>query len=94
MQTIIDAITLYASNASGVYVCGGGVHNHQLMQTLQSQLSGITVASTADLGIDPDWVEAAAFAWLAYRTLHQQTGNLPSVTGADHAVILGGLYSA
>jgi len=94
VKTIIDAMTLFAPKASGVYVCGGGVHNHQLMQVLQTQISEATVSSSADLGIDPDWVEAAAFAWLAYRTVHQQTGNLPSVTGADHAVILGGVYSA
>jgi len=47
------------------------------------------VATTEKLGIHPDWVEAMAFAWLAYRNTHQQTGNLPSVTGATKATILG-----
>lgn len=91
--SIADAIALYAPAATHVYVCGGGVHNTQLMQSLQTQLSPASITSTSELGLDPDWVEAAAFAWLASRTIRQQTGNLPSVTGAKHAVILGAIYS-
>jgi anhydro-N-acetylmuramic acid kinase len=49
------------------------------------------VQTTEALGVHPDWVEAMAFAWLAYRHTHQLSGNLPSVTGADAAVILGKL---
>ncbi|MFT7235850.1 MAG: anhydro-N-acetylmuramic acid kinase [Methylophagaceae bacterium] len=93
-RTIMDTLSLYASNAQAVYVCGGGVHNRELMLSLQSQLNGIIISGTSVLGIDPDWVEAAAFGWLAYRTLHQKTGSLPSVTGAKHATILGGIYCA
>jgi anhydro-N-acetylmuramic acid kinase len=37
-------------------------------------------------------VEASAFAWLAWRTVHGQSGNLPAVTGADRPAILGGIY--
>lgn len=93
VQTIHDAIVLYTPDTEAVYVCGGGVHNSQLMQSLQSAVNHITVATTSILGIDPDWVEAAAFGWLAYRTVHGKTGNIPSVTGAKHAVILGASYS-
>ncbi|MCL4135537.1 UNVERIFIED_CONTAM: hypothetical protein GTU68_059555 [Idotea baltica] len=93
VTSIAQAIALYAPASNYVYVCGGGVHNTQLMQSLQLQLSATSVTSTADLRLDPDWVEAAAFAWLAYRTIHQKTGNLPSVTGAKHATILGAIYS-
>ncbi len=49
---------------------------------------------TAEHGIAPDHVEGAAFAWLAHRWLAGDTGNLPSVTGARHAVPLGALYRA
>jgi anhydro-N-acetylmuramic acid kinase len=52
------------------------------------------LSTTDTLGLAPDWVEAAAFAWLAHRTLEGQPGNLPSVTGAMRAVILGGIYKA
>ena len=52
-----------------------------------------SLASTAVIGIDPDWVEAAAFAWLAQRTLQGMAGNLPAVTGARGQRILGGIYA-
>lgn len=77
-----------------VFVCGGGAHNRTLMARLAHDLGGIKLETTAAIGLHPDWVEAAAFAWLAYRTLQGQTGNLPSVTGARHAAILGGIYPA
>jgi anhydro-N-acetylmuramic acid kinase len=55
-------------------------------------MKSISITSTAASGLDPDWVEAAAFAWLAMRTIHQRPGNLPSVTGAAHEAVLGGVF--
>jgi anhydro-N-acetylmuramic acid kinase len=81
------------SRADEVFVCGGGIHNPHLMHRLQQHLDGITVDSTASAGLHPDWVEAVAFAWLAMRTVNGQTGNLPSVTGATHKVVLGDIHS-
>ena len=86
--SIIRAINQYAQNTDEIYICGGGVHNKELMRRLQ-KLTKCSVTTTEELGVHPDWVEAMAFAWLAYRSIHQQTGNLPSVTGAQKAVILG-----
>jgi anhydro-N-acetylmuramic acid kinase len=77
-----------------VYICGGGAHNRHLMRRLQQQLSPLPVRDTTSIGLPPDWVEAAAFAWLAHQTLEGQPGNLPSVTGARHPVILGGIYKS
>lgn len=85
-------IAAYAPATKRVLVCGGGIHNATLMQRLAAELSGIAVESTAILGLDPDWVEALAFAWLAKQTLDGQSGNLPAVTGASAAVVLGGIY--
>ena len=62
------------------------------MNQLQAALAPIPVMSTEALGIDPDQVEALAFAWLAQRTLADQAGNLPAVTGAREEVVLGGIY--
>lgn len=62
------------------------------MGRLSVHLPGLEVSSTARLNIDPDWIEAMAFAWLAKRTLEGIPGNLPSVTGAQEAVVLGGIY--
>jgi anhydro-N-acetylmuramic acid kinase len=81
-------------DAQEVYVCGGGAHNRHLMGRLKTALGPIPTATTEALGLYPDWVEAAAFAWLAHRTLEGEPGNLPSVTGAHHPVILGGIYKA
>ena len=77
-----------------VYVCGGGAHNRDLMARLERLLGNATLATTAALDIDPNWVEAVAFAWLAHQTLSGHPGNLPSVTGAQRAVVLGGIYLA
>ena len=91
--TIAIAIIEYAQNTQQVFVCGGGVHNAELMRRLGQRLSGQAVRSTLTAGLAPDWVEAAAFAWLAMRTMNGQTGNLPSVTGATHKVVLGDIHS-
>ena len=77
-----------------IFLCGGGAHNRDLVRRLQQHLPGITLANTAALGVDPDWVEAMAFAWLAHQTLVGKPGNLPAVTGAKRAAVLGGIYLA
>lgn len=90
--SIAGAIKNCPSDVSEVYVCGGGSHNSHLMTRLSAQLAPATVASTAALGMDPDWVEAATFAWLAHRTLGELAGNSQIVTGAAGARVLGGVY--
>jgi len=75
-----------------VYVCGGGSRNPVLMNALKKELPTIPVADTSQLGLAAEWVEAAAFAWLAHRALEGLPGNLPSVTGARAAVVLGAIY--
>jgi len=92
--TVANAIRKHAPLTREVYVCGGGAHNADLLSRLRSQLPEATIGSTADIGLDPDWVEAAAFAWLAMRTMNKQTGNLPSVTGARHKKVLGAIHYA
>ena len=93
-QTIARAIRDFLPQAHEAYICGGGAHNRELMSTLARNMSGMLVATTDALGMSPDWVEAAAFAWLAHQALERQPGNLPSVTGAKRSVILGGIYPA
>lgn len=93
-HTIANALKTYCSDIETCYICGGGAHNPVLMNLLQSLMADVNITTTEALGIAPDWVEATAFAWLAYKTLHQQTANVPSVTGAKKAVILGAIYSS
>jgi anhydro-N-acetylmuramic acid kinase len=90
MQIANALLTL--SSLQQVAVCGGGAANIDLMSRLQVLLPNIPVCTTADWGIDPHWVEAAAFAWLARQRIHGLPSNLPSVTGASAYVSLGGLY--
>ena len=93
-KTIAQAINQFLPHTQEIYVCGGGAHNRELMSTLSKLFSAVSVASTDTLGLPPDWVEAVAFAWLAHQTIKKQPGNIPTVTGARHAVILGGIYQA
>ncbi len=95
-QSIAQAIKQWAPETEEVLVCGGGAHNSILMQALSEQLEGIHVGSTLDHSppVDPDWVEAMAFAWLAMKNLQRQPGNIPAVTGASEEVILGAFYPA
>lgn len=92
--TIADALTRLSPKADEIFVCGGGSHNTALLHNLERHIGDTPVRTTQPLGLDPDWVEACAFAWLAHRTLEGLPGNLPSVTGARHAAVLGGIYLA
>ena len=90
---IADALQRFCPGVEEIYLCGGGAHNGALFARLAA-LTGIPLLPTDHLGLPADWVEASAFAWLAKRLLEHETGNLPSVTGARHACILGALYPA
>ena len=70
-------------------LCGGGVHNAYLVERIQQHMDTCPIESTEIHGIHPDWMEAMAFAWLARRCIDRKPGNLPSVTGAGEAVVLG-----
>lgn len=92
--SIARDIQQHCPGTRSVYVCGGGALNRTLMQALQDQLPGIAILSTADIGLPANQVEAAAFAWLAWRFSHRLPANLPEVTGAAGRRILGALYPA
>jgi anhydro-N-acetylmuramic acid kinase len=81
----------HAPGTTELLICGGGVHNQHLMARI-GRISGLTVRSTADIGLDPDAVEACTFGWLAARALAGLPGNLPEVTGANDAVVLGQVF--
>jgi len=94
VRSVAADIEAHAADAKEIAVCGGGVRNGTLMDALSTRLAPRSVRSTTHLGVDPEWVEAAAFAWLASRTLNGQPGNLPSVTGAQRPAVLGAIYPA
>ncbi|WNN46298.1 MULTISPECIES: anhydro-N-acetylmuramic acid kinase [Winslowiella] len=91
--TIAEQVLL-SGGCERLIVCGGGGRNPLLMARLAGQLAGTEVLSTDELGISGDDMEGLAFAWLAYRTLSGLPGNLPSVTGARSASVLGAIFPA
>lgn len=93
-RSIANALLLVAPTTEKVFVCGGGVHNPRLLAALASALQPMELNSTADVGIDPDFMEAMAFAWLARERLAERPGNLATVTGAEGPRVLGAIYAA
>ncbi|MBO9661278.1 anhydro-N-acetylmuramic acid kinase [Dokdonella sp.] len=93
-RSIADALLAHAPATREIYACGGGVHNPALMDALRARLPRLRIDSTAVLGLDPDYVEAVGFAWLARERLDGDPGNLPSVTGARGPRRLGAIYPA
>jgi len=92
--TIADALRATQPGTTRVLACGGGVHNPRLLERIAARLPGVVVESTAVHGVDPDFVEAMGFAWLARQTLASRPGNLPSVTGARAPRVLGAIHPA
>lgn len=93
-RSVADAIRQQAPETEEVLACGGGVHNGALMRRLGELLAPCALLGTSRYGIDPDYLEATAFAWLARQRLLGLPGNLPAVTGARGPRVLGAVYSA
>ncbi|UZE17429.1 anhydro-N-acetylmuramic acid kinase [Pseudomonas sp. B21-054] len=92
--TIVESLQNAQAQTQELLVCGGGAHNQTLMKRLAELLPDAKVSSTAAYGVDPDWVEAMAFAWLAHCCLAGIPANRPSVTGARGLRVLGAIYPA
>ena len=91
-RSCANDVLRHAGQADTLVVCGGGALNTHLMHRLASHLPGVHVVSSADRGLPPLQVEAAAFAWLAFKNVRRETASLTSVTGARGARVLGALY--
>ncbi|HUV21335.1 MAG TPA: anhydro-N-acetylmuramic acid kinase [Gammaproteobacteria bacterium] len=94
VSTIAAALQALPSRIENCYLCGGGAHNHYLLERLTLALPECAVITTAALGFDPDFVEAGAFAWLARERINLRVGNIPEVTRARQASVLGAIYAA
>lgn len=92
-SSIVTSILAAMSAPADVLVCGGGARNVFLMHRVADLLGReCTTKPTDDYGLNAEWVEAAAFAWLAMRTLNSLPGNISTVTGAQRSAVLGGIY--
>ena len=92
-RSIADALNK-CGHVDEVYVCGGGAHNSLIKNDLQALLGNSKVLTSDSLGVEVDWLEAVAFAWLAKQTIENKPSNLPAVTGAKGLRVLGAIYPA
>jgi anhydro-N-acetylmuramic acid kinase len=93
-HSVADAIERFVTPHTAVQqliVSGGGLRNPELMGRLKKRMPQVEFRESNDFNIDTDAKEAIAFAVLAHETYHGRPANLPSATGARHAVILGKL---
>lgn len=93
-QSIATDIRRHCTGAAEIYLCGGGAHNQTLIRRLTCLLPACCIKTTDALGVDGDYLEAIAFAWLAQQAMLGQPANLPLVTGAVHTCVLGAIYQA
>ena len=91
-QACIRDVQAHAQGAQSLIVCGGGALNGHLMALLAQGLTGVSVVSSEVRGLPPLQVEAAAFAWLAFKAVRREPASLTSVTGARGARVLGAVY--
>ena len=91
-QSVCDALERFLPDIQRVIACGGGTKNSRLMERLRELLRPMPLESSDQYGIDPQLVEALAFAWLARQAILGLPGNVPAVTGAAGARILGAVY--
>jgi anhydro-N-acetylmuramic acid kinase len=99
VTTALQSIQVYAPQTEVLIVCGGGVNNTALLNSLGEQAQAIfkhalEIRSSEANGVDPQLVEALAFAWLAWAHKTKRPANLPAVTGASGPRILGACYPA
>ena len=92
VASIAGSISDHFPNVTEVYLCGGGARNGALVARMRTAMTGKKVELTDSLGVDVDWLEAFAFAWLAKQVLHGMPASLPSVTGARGTRLLGAIY--
>jgi anhydro-N-acetylmuramic acid kinase len=91
---IAQGIKTLTTRPGQVFLCGGGAHNLALRRSLSLLLNEVPVLSTNELNVNPDFVEAMMFAWLAEKNLTNKALNWHPITGAKHPAILGAIYPA
>jgi anhydro-N-acetylmuramic acid kinase len=92
VHAIARAVREYCQGVREIYLCGGGAHNPELCLQLAAALPDCSIQLTDALGINAEWMEAIAFAWLAQQAMNGRSIDLSAVTGARHPCILGAIY--
>ena len=89
--SLMNSINSLQLSDQNIYLCGGGIHNELLCKEINKNCK-TEVKTTAELGIDPDYLEAICFAWLAKQRLDKKSFNLNRITGSKGKVYLGRIY--
>ncbi len=85
-----DAIRNYCPRIPAkLIVSGGGSHNKTIIAGLKEELPEVEVELGEVLQYPNDAKEAIAFAYLAYKTIMEESNNITAVTGAKHPVVMG-----
>ncbi len=90
--SVANAIKQNCSSTDHIFICGGGHRNHELVRRIEQHFPNIPALSTEKIGLNPDFLEAVIFAWLAHQHIKRLPGNMPRVTGSSHTTLCGGLY--
>ncbi len=86
-------VALKEQQIKRLIVCGGGAKNGFLMDNLSEKLDGVDVIKSDDIGINSTYLEAIAFAWLAYKRVNHQGIDLQTITGSCQPSILGAIHA-
>ena len=89
--TLYDSLKKINEETNAIYFCGGGIHNDFLMSRMSAQFNK-KLLTTSDLGINPDFLEAICFAWLAHKRINNTRFNMGEITGSKGKVYLGRIY--
>ncbi|KTC66155.1 anhydro-N-acetylmuramic acid kinase (plasmid) [Legionella adelaidensis] len=92
VDSIIQTIRAYPITTNKLLLCGGGAHNQKLVASMRENFPELLIETTATYGVNPDYLEAMMFAWLADKTLNQEAVDLRSITGAETIGMLGAVY--
>lgn len=88
-KSIANCFAAFTQTIDHIYICGGGAHNSFLLEQIQKEVKTARVCTTSSIDIDPDFIEAMGFAWLAKQHMNQQTLNTKHITGNKQPIILG-----
>lgn len=89
-QSIVNEVKKTSTQL--LIVCGGGAKNTALMKRISTRLKDIEVSVSDKYDVSSDFMEAMAFAWLAYKRVNKEEVDIKSVTGAKENSILGCIY--
>ena len=92
VNSILKSIKMHCGSAEKIYMCGGGALNKHLMEKLADREPRGLIGKTDELGIEAEWVEAMAFAWLAQKAVDKKPIDFSRITGSRNSRILGAVY--